>query len=427
MATDDDKMPGELTSSRPVDEAGRAKTRNARASSRRLTSWTNEPIETVQLPANVARIDTHPIHRQVPRRNPTDFTISLRAKGSTDQQLHRPGERRQSMRGFEDHYTDIVDYIVRATHRAWEEKDIGYVYDFYKHNAVIRAESGMAFGRDQVIANSIGLMNAFPDMRWLAGEVIWSGDDDVGFHTSHRGLFIGTNTGWSAFGPPTGRRCAFWAMANCITVSNEIYDEYVIENTASMIQQLGLDVRDVARRTAAEIDVDAYAKVNFGEPTRLLGQGKPEHMPPAPDAFDPEDFVRRMFHYVWNWRMVGMTRDFFAPNIRAFGPVERASYNLGDYQANVMARLATFPDLALSVDDVYWMGNEVEGYMVAVRWGMVGTHRGWGIYGKPTNRRVHLWGMSHFDVRGGRIVEEWTMFNEFSVLQQILREDPLPV
>lgn len=363
-----------------------------------------------------ARLGPHPAART--RRNPADFAISLRA---------RPGAHRQGMRGFEEQYTDIVDYIVRATHRAWEEKDIGYVYDFYRHNCVVRDEGGFVFGRDRVIENSIGLMNAFPDMRWLPGEVIWSGDDEIGFHTSHRGLFIGTNTGWSSFGPPTGRRCKFWAMANCIVVGNEIYDEYVIENSASMIQQLGLDVRETARRTAAAIDLDAYPRVGFGEPARLLNQGKPEHMPPAASgAFDPEDFIRRMLHYVWNWRMVGMTREFFAPTISAYGPVERASHGLGDYQANVLARLAMFPDLAMTVDDLYFMGNDAEGYMVMARWSLSGTHRGWGIYGPPTGRRVRMWGISHFDIRHSRIVEEWTMFNEFSTLQQILRDDPLP-
>jgi hypothetical protein len=30
---------------------------------------------------------------------------------------YEPGERRMAMRGFEAEYTDIVDYIVRITHR----------------------------------------------------------------------------------------------------------------------------------------------------------------------------------------------------------------------------------------------------------------------------------------------------------------------
>ena len=34
--------------------------------------------------------------------------------------LMNPGtERRQSLRGFDDDYVDIVDYIVRCTHKIW--------------------------------------------------------------------------------------------------------------------------------------------------------------------------------------------------------------------------------------------------------------------------------------------------------------------
>ena len=70
------------------------------------------------------------------RLMPKDYAISLAAKGGTDRQLLNPAtERVQSMRGFEDTYTDIIDYIVRITHRIWEEKDIGYIYDTYKHNS----------------------------------------------------------------------------------------------------------------------------------------------------------------------------------------------------------------------------------------------------------------------------------------------------
>ena len=58
------------------------------------------------------------------RYMPADFSISLGNKGGTDQQLLNPGTaRNHNMRGFEDIYVDIVDYIVRITHKIWEEKD----------------------------------------------------------------------------------------------------------------------------------------------------------------------------------------------------------------------------------------------------------------------------------------------------------------
>ena len=177
-------------------------------------------------PENLARIDTHRLRvKGGPRPNPTDFSISLRAKFGSDQQLLNPGERRQSMRGFEDHYTDIIDFIVRATHHIWEEKHIGYIYDHYRHNIRVTDDAGLNVGRDKVIANTLQFINAFPDIRLVADEIVWAGNDEVGFHTSHRAFVTGTNTGYSQYGPPTGKKVHFWLIANCIFIANENYEE----------------------------------------------------------------------------------------------------------------------------------------------------------------------------------------------------------
>lgn len=45
--------------------------------------------------------------------------------------------RAQSLRGFDECYTDIVDYIVRCTHKIWDERDVGLIYTHYTHNCVL--------------------------------------------------------------------------------------------------------------------------------------------------------------------------------------------------------------------------------------------------------------------------------------------------
>lgn len=386
---------------------------------RRGEAWGNYPPEAQLPPENVARLGTHPLRpKGVPRTNPSDFSVSLRAKYGTDQQLLRPGTKRaHRMRGFEETYVDIVDFIVRATHRIWEEKDVGYIYDHYKHNIRVVDDAGLAIGRDRVIAGTLGLISAFPDIRIIADEIIWAGDDEVGFHTSHRAFVTGTNTGYSPYGPPTGRRVHFWLIANCVFVANENVEEWVIYNTSSLIKQLGFDLVLKARDLGSPSPAPLYDSV--GEPHRLLGQGKPHHLPTPPNLTHPETLVRHLFHYVWNWRLLGRMRDFYAPNVRFFGPTDRTLYGLGDLQAFVLSVLAAFPDLALQVDDLYYMGNDREGYAVATRWHLVGSHTGFGLYGPPTGRRVTMWGLTHHHIQGGKIVEEWTIFNEFSVLGQL--------
>jgi len=355
---------------------------------------------------------------------PEDFSISLSARGSIDQQLLDPGsERRHSMRGFEDTYVDIVDYIVRITHRIWEEKDIGYIYDTYSHKSKVNDDSGLQLGRDKIVADTVHTINAFPDIRLYADEIIWAGDDEVGFHTSHRTVIIGHNTGYSRYGPPTGRKITNWCIANCVALENEIFEEWVIYDTASLIHQLGFDLREMAREFGNQSDAGGGDDERFGDPERLPGQGTPPYLSlEQGGGFDVEDFIKVTYHNIWNRRMLATVRKAYVPGLRFRGSTNRVFHGRGEYQSFVLSILAMFPDLALQVDDVYWMGNDREGYSTAVRWSIVGTHRGMGIYGPPTGRQVRMWGISQHHIKDGKIVDELMLFNEFAVMQQIYRD-----
>ncbi len=358
-----------------------------------------------------------------PRVMPANFSISLAAKGNIDEQLFNPGTlRRQSMRGFEDQYVDIIDYIVRITHRIWEEKDIGYIYDTYAYTSNVHDDYGLQYGRDKIVADTVHTVNAFPNVRLFADEIVWAGDDEVGFYTSHRTVISGHNTGYSKYGPPTGRKVACWCIANCVALANEIFDEWVIYDTAGLIQQLGFDLREKAREFGNAVDWDTLRGGHSSEPERLPGQGKPDYRVFKSGSFDPEDFVRVLYQNVWNRRMLGTVRQAYAPDLRFQGSTGRAFSGRSEYQAFVLSFMAMFPDLALRVDDVYWMGNDAEGYLTSVRWSISGTHRGFGVYGAPTGRQINMWGISQHRIKGGVITQEWMLFNEFAVMQQIYRD-----
>ena len=49
-----------------------------------------------------------------------------------------------------------------------------------------------------------------------------------------------------------------------------------------------------------------------------------------------------------------------------------------------------------------------EGYRVAVRWRLAGTHGRYGMYGKPTGRRVNVLGISHLHVKDDKITKHIT-------------------
>ena len=358
------------------------------------------------------------------RHMPEDFSISLATTREEERSSSGPvTERRQSMRGFEDTYIDIIDYIVRITHRIWEEKDVGYIYDTYSSTSRVFDDYGLQHGSEKIVADTVHTINAFPDIELYADEIIWAGDDEVGFHTSHRTLITGHNTGFSRYGPPTGREITCWCIANCVSLANEIFDEWVIYDTASLLQQLGHDLPEMARELGNQADVDTPNDLRSGEPERLPSQGKPPHLSLAHTGrFDVEDFIRVTYHNIWNLRMLGTVRDAYAPELGFRGSTNRVFQGRGEYQAFILSMLAMFPDLALQVDDVYWMGNDEEGHLSSVRWSFVGTHSGMGVYGPPTGRQISMWGISQHKIKDGQILEELMLFNEFAVMQQIFKD-----
>jgi predicted ester cyclase len=354
-----------------------------------------------------------------PRPMPEDYAISLRNVRAPDQRINAPGGARgQAMRGYEDTFTDIVDFILRVTHRIWEEKAVGYLYEHYAHNVRVAHDLGASYGREAVIEATTAFLGGFPDLRLIADDIVWCGDEDVGFWTSHRLTLVGHNTGWTVWGPPTGRRINLMVIADCHSRENRIDDEFVSHNVSSLVRQLGHDVHAAARRTAALLP-QPFEEGPEGEIERIVGQGAPTALDPGETGI--EAFVRRTLHELWNWRLLDRVTDRYAPAFRYHGPSDRELFGRADYAAHVLATLTMFPDAAHRVDDVYWMGNDREGYTVAVRWTLTGTHRGPGPYGPPTGRRIRHWGLTHLAIRDGVILEEWTVSNEFQVLQQLYR------
>ncbi len=406
-----------------ADEAGRTTGGRGRHTRRSGTHAADPPPTNADSRSDPAiEMRTTPMQRRIDTPQPTrtmprDYSISLAAARAADTAILTPGRnRRQPMRGYEETFTDIIDFILRCTHRIWDEKAVGYLYEHYRSNTRVVDDSGMVYGRDQVIENTLRFIAAFPDLGIYADEIIWCGDENSGFWTSHRAVLLGHNTGWSEWGPPTGRKIVVTCIANCYSIENQIADEFVIYNTGSLLRQLGYDLRSHAARASSGQDRAA----RFGEVERLLGQSAP----PQPDKgdgaeFDIERFVRATLHEIWNWRLLDTITAAYAPGIRFHGPTDREIYARGQYTAYVLGLLASFPDLGFQIDDLYWMGNDQDGYLAAVRWTIVGTHRGPGPYGQPTGRQVHMWGITHLQVRDRQITEEWTVSNEFDVLCQI--------
>lgn len=345
-------------------------------------------------------------------------SITLQDKVDIQFMRDANGQRQQSMEGFDPKFSDFVDYIIRITHEIWEEKAIGKLYDYYANTIQIHTSDGTIYGREAVLAGTIATLAAYPDRRLYGDEVVWGGDDKVGFYSSHRLTHKGTNRGWSIYSAPTGKTINYRAIADCFCIRNMVVEEWLIRDELTLIHQLGLDPVETAKKMVRKMADTGVLPLPPADVERGIGQLPPPVIAPT-ETFEPQNFITRAIHEIWNWRLLNKVRDYFAETVVVESASLRRLTGYNDYQAYVLSLLAPFPDLAVTIEHFCMNGDERIGYKTATRWRMKGTHTGYGIYGEPTGNRINILGVSQHLIKDGKIQKEWTLFDEFALLKQI--------
>lgn len=326
------------------------------------------------------------------------------------------GNRTQPMAGFEDNFTDIVDYIVRITEQIWVERAVGRIYDTYDANCTVYTTNGIVRSVEEVIASTTMGIHAAPDGESHHLNVAWSGDETEGFYTSHLGFARSTNSGASPYGPATGRRLGRFFVADCVSRSNLIHTEWLVRDNGAAVRQMGFDLHETARRLA---EVPLAETPVISVPTRLQGQVPRRFYDGPTDTI--AGWVENHFSQIWNRRRFDHIAAAYAPDVIAHWGGGRVATGVRNLSALVIGMLASLPDATMRVDHVSW-SEETDGVIVAARWVLEGTTRPGGMFGDlPAGRGVAVMGMSHMRFAGPVIIEEWTIFDEVAVLIQAYR------
>ena len=158
-------------------------------------------------------------------------------------------------------------------------------------------------------------------------------------------------------------------IANCVSEENQFFEEWVLYNDVARLHQCGIDVRAAAREYGNSGASLPLGERELTEIERLHGGRPPERYPAATGTgFDVDHFVRALFQDTYNRRDLSAIDRAYVPNVRWHGGSLREGYGRADVRKFARGLMATFPDLGLHVDEVYWMGNEAEGFSVSVRW-----------------------------------------------------------
>ena len=99
----------------------------------------------------------------------------------------------------------------------------------------------------------------------------------------------------------------------------------------------------------------------------------------------------------------------------------RRVMQVANFQMEVMRLLAAFPDGIMEVRDLVAHESADLGLRIGVIWLMRGTYSGAPVYGRANGAPVYILGSSHFELRHGKIVREYRIFDEISVIAQIIK------
>jgi predicted ester cyclase len=331
--------------------------------------------------------------------------------------LEPQGSPRQHIPGFDAEYADIVDYILRCTHRIWEQKDVGLIATHYGSDIVVHMMTGPSLGMDGVIAGTSRTLSAFPD-RTLTGEaVIWSDEGDGAYLSSHRITSTATNLGTSELGAATGKRITFTTIADCLCKENLIIEEWLVRDYSAMALQLGYHPRSVARIHAAADKAKgqradwrqtAIAQVND---THLAAFAN--HALPNPHN-DPHAFAHAIFDQLIGHRRFGRVREAYSPAAHWSGPGGRRLFGWGEITGWFTALIGSFGDARIHIQHVAAVDD-----MIAVRWELAGTHDGGALYGAATGEPIYILAVTHWRIEHGVIVDEVTVFDEVALMRQM--------
>ncbi|MDJ0656423.1 MAG: ester cyclase [Xanthomonadales bacterium] len=314
--------------------------------------------------------------------------------------------------------SDIVDYILGITFEIWEQRGVELIEQYYAPDCVIYGLDGITRGNKTVVHQTWQTLESFPDRLLLAENVIWSGNREDGYYSSHRLLSRMTNRGPTRYGPATGNPVRMTNIADCVIEDGVITREWLVRDNMTLATQLGAEPLAAARLMARERS-DELSQWFESEIRRVREADPPEVQQAALPEDDPVAFAWRVLDSCWSGDRAAFDRCHAPYSVLHRSPFRHYSGRdeVFDYYRSLRNILG---DLRFSVDHVAAQPFSSNGVDIAVRWTVAGTHEDEVMGVQPTGRPLFVLGVTHWRCIAGRVAIEMTIFDDLAVLGQTL-------
>jgi hypothetical protein len=317
------------------------------------------------------------------------------------------------------HYANVPDFIYGITREIWEDRGVGAkLQKYYASDCLVRAATGLAADNLDVTAQTLQTLHQFPDRRLVGEDVIWQGCDDGTFLSSHRLISVMRHTGAGIYGPATGRVVRSRIIADCWIVDGQVKEEWLVRDQSAFARCMGIDPVEMARDMVAR-DLRRFGTVAFFKPERDRPSAYKAEIQAGPDV----DAYVAGWRQIWDVKETAAIRDVYSHGANVFVPGGEALSGHDDIDRFVIGYLASFPDARLSIESAIVNRDPGQPVRIALRWGLRGTHGGFGRFSEPAGAPVYVMGLSHAFLVDGRVTQEWIVTDEVSVWKQILAHE----
>ena len=331
--------------------------------------------------------------------------------------LLEEGPQRQALAGYDPVYRDFVDYIIRCTHRIWEQKNVGLCRSHYAPDCLIHTLAGPVTGVEAVVQNTITTLAATPDRLLIGEDVIWSDDGPDGLYSSHRIVSRSTHMGDDPLlGSATMVSNGVMTIADCLCRENRIVEEWLVRDNLRGVLQIGRDPWAIARMQAAADMVGDAARHSWRAEAIARTRGQADIAIPGGH---PAALPATMLAAAFREDTYGDAAQAMSPAAEIRWPSNRHGYGRGFWTGCLIQIRSALHDPAWRLEHIAARPLPGGDVAAALRWSLTGVHLGDGIWGPASGRDVLVMAVSHYRLRDGLIVEDTTVFDELAVLRQI--------
>lgn len=250
-----------------------------------------------------------------------------------------------------------------------------------------------------------------------------------------------TNLGETEWGPPSGKRARIRTIADCICRNNQIVEEWLMRDNALLVTANGFDVKEIAKRQAVTdveqgnlsvLDFLAKERQRVAESAPLprldesntLGDDSPT-IAPDPSLMpktDPTGFAMLLFGTLWEAGQYDQVSAFYDFRVSAHLTAGRELYGTLELREYMQDFMKGMSDISVSIDHVTknrYLSDD--SFDIAVRWTLTAKHTETSeLWGTANGTPLYILASSHWRiVRGHKIREEWTVFDELAIHKQI--------